>query len=72
MVSRELRPNRRRGEGLRPGDDPFAAMVNKDVSMRIFGSETIEGRSAEVRAGYVLVTSPGTKQRYWVNKSHVS
>jgi hypothetical protein len=53
-------------------NDPFAAMANKDVSLRVLSNQTIKGRIAETRGGYVLVTSPESKTRYWVNKSHVS
>jgi hypothetical protein len=53
-------------------NDPFAAMLNKDVSMRILGNETISGRITELRSNYVLVTAPNRKTKYLVNKSHVS
>ncbi len=53
-------------------NDPFVAMQEKDVEIHFFGGEVLKGRIAENRASYVLVTTPGSKQRAWVNKGHVS
>lgn len=53
-------------------NDPFGELVNKDVSLRIFGNETIKGRISENRAGFFLFSSSEAKKSYWVNKAHVS
>lgn len=53
-------------------NDPFVALANKDIAIRVSGNETITGRILEVRSDFALLASQGSNKRYWINKSAVS
>ena len=52
-------------------NDPFSVLLNKDVSLRIMGNETIKGKISENRAGFLLLSSPNNKKGYWEQDSCV-